>query len=235
MSGVFKRGEALAVEVPEHIAKALDLREGDGVDFDLLNNEMAAFKKRGISEDEVSVLRKLSEIRFADRTKETVRKALTDTEQKALGALMKMNAVSFYEEGKYAGHGVYSIAKDYYLMLNAPTEKPTGVANPLGAKGFVIAHSFNEAEALLTQLDKEIRLGNVVGVRGFDKSYYFTTREAVNTEGSKIIAALEDGELTLQEIAEKCAIDESLARAVIEVLRESGDMIEKRKGLYALA
>lgn len=226
----------MAVLVPEHIAKALELREGDSVDFDLLNKELAAFKKRGIADTEIDLLRKLSGIKFADRTKENVRKALSEEEQKVLGALVKRKAISFYDEGKYKGHGVYSISRDYYVLLSEPEKKPgPKKANALGDAGFRVVQSQGEAEALLSELEPTIKSGGVVAVRSFDKLFYFVSSDIVSREGSRIIAYLEEGDLTLKEIVGKCSLNEKLAKAVIEVLRESGDIIEKRRETYALA
>ncbi len=236
MSEVFKKGDSMAVVVPEHIAKALDLRAGDGVDFDLLNNELATFKKRGIADSEIGVLRKLSGIKFADRTKDTVRKALSDEEQKTLGALVKRKAVTFYDEGKYKGNGVYSISRDYYTLLSEPGKKPEPTkASALGDGGFKVVQSQAEAEALITELGAAIKGGDVVAVRGFDKSFYFVSSNVMNKEGSRIVACLEKGPITLKEIVSECSLDEALAKAVIEILRESGDIIEKRRETYAIA
>jgi antitoxin component of MazEF toxin-antitoxin module len=233
MSEVFKKGDSMAVLVPEHIAKALDLRNGDSVDFDLLNNELAAFKKRGIADSEIDVLRKLSDIKFADRTKEKVRSVLSDDEQKVLGALVKRKAISYYDEGKYKGRGVYSISRDYYLLLSEP-EKVVKKKVSL-ADGFRVVGSQAEAEALLSEMGAAIKGGDVIAVRGFDKKFYFVSSDVMNKEGGKITSALAGGEMSLKEIVGKCSLGEGLAKAVIEVLRESGDIIEKRREVYAIA
>jgi antitoxin component of MazEF toxin-antitoxin module len=234
MNKVFKKDSALAINIPEHIAKALNINEDDNIDFELLNNDMAGFKKRGIKQQELNVLRKLSTIKFADRTKEQARALLSTDEQKTLGSLMKQKAISFYEEGKYKNHGVYSISRDYYALLSeSKTEtKPT---NPFNNKGYAIIKTQQEAESLLSELKDEIKKGSVVVVRGFDKEFYFTTNNIMNNEGSKIIACLEGANLTAQEIAKKCSLEKELTKTVIEILRESGDIIEWKRGIYKLA
>ena len=71
-------------------------------------------------------------------------------------------------------------------------------------------------------------------MRGFDRAYYIITSEALETIGSDIIAVLKDGTLALNVIASECGIETDLCKAVLEVLRESGDIIEKRKDTYSL-
>ena len=74
-----------------------------------------------------------------------------------------------------------------------------------------------------------------MSVRGFDRKVYITTRDVVEALGSKIVASLEKGDMTLPKIAAACGEEEGLVRTVVEILREAGDIIEKRKENYALA
>ncbi len=223
--------------IPEDVAKALDINAGDALSFELLDKELAGIRKaHAISESELAVLRKLNGIRFAQRTKGKVRSVLSDSEQRVLGKLVKKGAVQFYEGGKYKSKGVYSISRDYYSFLTA--KKPASsniISRVFGQQQWLATDSTDRAREILSQLDSEVKAGDIVSVRGFDKKFYITTRTAVESVGSKVIAALEGGEMPLAEIAKACGDDEGLVRTVIEVLRESGDVIERQKGVYALA
>lgn len=232
---VEQRGRELWVLIPEDIAKALDIDEGDALSFEMLDKELAGIRKaHAIDEKELSVLKKLNEIKFAQRTKEKVRSVLADAEQKILGKLVKKGAVQFYEEGKYKGKGVYSISRDYYSFLS--TKKPVSniVNKVFGQQKYMITDSMERAKEVLGQLESEVKEGNVVSVRGFDKKIYITTRETMDTVGSKVVASLENNEMKLGEIASVCGEEEGLIRTVLEILRESGDVLEKRKEVYAL-
>ena len=228
---VEQRGRELWVMIPEDIAKALSINESDSLAFEVLDKEMAGLRKSGaVSDPELDVLKKLNEIKFSQRTKPTVRKALTDPEQRVLGTLVKKGAVQFYEGGKYKENGVYSIAKDYYSFL-VSGKKPA--PSPFGGKKYLVTSSLDEAKTILSGFEKEVKNGDVVSVRGFDKKVYIATREAVDSVGAKITSSL-DNEKTLSEIASACGEGEGLVRAVLEVLRESGEVIEKRDGVYAI-
>jgi len=234
---VEQRGRELWILIPEDVAKALALEPGDALSFEMLDAQLAGLKKaHAVSDDEMAVLRKINEVRFSERTKERLRTVLTEGEQKILGRLVKRGAVQFYQEGKYKDTGVYSITKDYYSFLAVPEKKPGNIVHSVfGQKKYLVADDIERARELLTQLEEEVRNGDVVSVRGFDKKVYITTREAVESVGSKVVASLEKGELTLAAITKACNDDEGLVRAVLEILRESGDLIEKRRGVYALA
>jgi len=226
---VEQRGRELWVMIPGDVAKALSITGSDSVAFELLDKEMAGLRKSGaVSDPELAVLKKLNEIKFSQRTKDSVRKALSEPEQRVLGRLMKKGAVQFYEGGKYKGNGVYSIAKDYYSFL-VSGEKPA--AEPLDGKKYLVARSLDEAKAILAPLEKAVKAGDIVSVRGFDKKVYIVSREAMDSVGEKITSSL-DNEKTLPEIASACGEEEGLVRAVLEVLRESGEVIERREGVY---
>lgn len=236
MPRVEQRGRELWVVIPEDVAHALSIDAGDVLSFEMLDKELAGIRKaHTVSEKELAVLKKLNEIKFAQRTKERVRAVLSDDGQKVLGKLVKKGAVQFYEGGKYKGHGVYSISRDYYSFLTA--KKPAGniITKVFGQQHYMITDSMERAREVLSQLESEVKAGNVVSVRGFDKKFYITTREAMERVGSKIVAALESGEMPLAEIAKVCGDGEGLVKTAIEILRESGDVIEKRREVYALA
>ncbi len=230
---VEQRGRELWVSIPEDVAKALSVNEGDALSFELLDNELAGVRKaHAVADDELSVLKKLNEVKFAQRTKDKVRSILSDPEQKALGKLVKKGAVQFYEGGKYKDNGVYSISRDYYSFISSQPKKAT---SPLGQQKYLVTQSLDQARDILSKLKNEVKSGGVVSVRGFDKKVYITTRDAVDTVGSKIVSALGAREKPLAEIASACGEEEGLVRTVLEILRESGEVIEKREAVYALA
>ena len=237
MPRVELRGRELWVLIPEDIASALALDEGNAVSFEMLDKELAGIRKsHAVEGDELTVLKKLNDIKFAERTKEKVRSVLVDEEQRLLGKLVKKGAVQFYEGGKYKDRGVYSISKDYYTFLTTG-KKPTGniIEKVFGQRKYLVTESKERAREVMLQLDKEVKEGNVVSVMGFNKKIYITTKEVLDSVGSKVVAALEGGEMGIDKITEMCGDEGELIRTVLEVLRESGDVIEKRDGVYALA
>ncbi len=233
--------KGLVLKLPADMLQAVHLAEGDEVEFELVGNSMIGIKKaEELSSGERAVLEKLGKIKFADRNRENVRNALDESEYKVLGGLMKRGAVSFYEGGKYKEKGVYSISRNFYYYLTKPAEKSgekrCGIVKKcMGNKSHMVVKDFNQAKDVLTQLEPEIASGKIVVVRGFDKAFYIVAQEAVSDVGSCLFAALEVGDMTLDELGDKCGVERELCKSVLEVLRESGDIIEKKKELYSLA
>lgn len=247
MPRVEQRGRELWVLIPEDISKALSINDGDAISFEMLDNELAGMRKaHALTNEEITVLRKINEVRFAERTKERLRNMLSDSEQKVLGRLVKLGVVQFYKNGKYKDSGVYSITRDYYSLVTLSNNTALAQSQRLeprsdalhsvfGDQKYLTVDSMEHAQKLLSLLEKEVCDGEVVSVRGFDKKIYITTREVVDAVGNKIFSALKGREMHVTEIAQYTSEPEGLIKTVIEVLRETGDVIEKKRGVYALA
>lgn len=230
MAVVEKVGKELVIRLPQFLVDKLGIREGNRVDFSVIDEKSFVVKKlEELSQTELNVLRKINRIRFSQRTKEAVDKTLSPEEKRVLDELVRKGVVTFYDKGKYKHKGVYSISRNYYHLLTGhPKHQKL-------EKGYVITDDPEEARKLMNELQEQIKSGEVASLRSFDKKYYFVSSDLVNSVGSEIIANLEQGEMTLDELAESCGLEREMVKAVIEVLRESGDIIEKKRGLYALA
>ncbi|MCD6415048.1 MAG: AbrB/MazE/SpoVT family DNA-binding domain-containing protein [Candidatus Diapherotrites archaeon] len=235
MAVVERVGEELAIKLPKFLVDKLGLKEGDRVDFNPIDEKSFVVKRlESLSSKELDVLRKINQIRFFQRTKDAVEKNLTVPEKKILDDLMKKGVVSFYNEGKYKQKGVYSISRDYYPLL-VKRQAPKDLDKRYLDKGYIITEDPEEARNIIRDLQGQIKSGEVASLRSFDKKYYFVSSSLINSAGSEIVANLEQGSMTLDELAESCGLEKDLVKAVIEVLRESGDILEKKKGVYALA
>lgn len=230
MAAVIKSGKGLAVKLPGYIVDSLSLKEGDKLEFGMVDKTTASMKKlERTGKPDIEVMRRLNSIKFSERTKEAVDKLLSEEEKKILEKLIKKKIVSFYNKGKYADNGVYSISRDYYYLLTQ-RDKPEGLK-----KDFIVVDDMNKAMELMEEFKPKIRDGEILTVRSFNKKFYFVNSEMVDTLGSELFAQLGQKDTTVEELAKKTGKHEELVRAVLEILRESGDVIEKKKGLYSLA
>ena len=105
----------------------------------------------------------------------------------------------------------------------------------LDTKGFVVVFAEKGAQQVSTDLQTEIKKGDVVGARGFDKKFYVAKREFVESQSGKLFRAFKEGPLSLSQLVEKTKIPEDGVKAVLCILMEEGEVIEKKKGLFASA
>ncbi|MFH1257402.1 MAG: hypothetical protein V1658_00530 [Candidatus Micrarchaeota archaeon] len=104
----------------------------------------------------------------------------------------------------------------------------------LKSKGFAVINSEEEARRISQQLEKQIKSNEIMGVRGFDKKFYIITAQYYKQNAPKILKTIGSREITLKDICAYLRMDESGCLSCLMVMKEAGEIIEKRKGLFKL-
>jgi hypothetical protein len=219
--------------------------------------ESAPREKGGISEPERAVLKKLLSIKFENRTPALVEHALSGAEMDILKELTAKGLVNVFRGNKYKD-GVYNISDSTYSLVypkgeirnerqephgprpdahneqqaqaggNASTTAPA----ELHSRGFVIIPDKREAMLLSEQLGAQMKTGAIVGVKGFDGKFYIVTREFFTKSQAAINSALKDA-MDAPSIASAIKMDPEGCLAVLRLMAENGDIIEKKRGVFA--
>jgi len=105
----------------------------------------------------------------------------------------------------------------------------------LDSKGFVVVFAEKGAQAASTDFEKEIKSGSILGSRGFDKKFYLATRGFVEQNAPKILRVLKESPASVEQLTEKTKIHEDGVKALLCILMEQGEIIEKKKGVFAAA
>ncbi len=252
---VIRRQEKGYIELPADLARndeieLFQLRDGYYlVSLPLGQPQKAAAvqPKEQVSEEEKAVLRKLLSIRFENRVPAYVGKALTEQEKSVLGGLERRGLVNVFKGKKYVD-GVYNIADSIYPLLSqkekaglreaqpqAPAEAPPPQVNSIGllnSRGYIIITDKREAYILSEQLNGQMKSGGVVGVKGFDNKFYVVTRDYFTSASAKIASVLKE-EMDAPSVASAAKLDAEGCMAVLRLLAENGEIIEKKKGVFA--
>jgi len=193
-------------------------------------------------------LKKLDSIKYGERTSKEVERSFSKREKEVLENLIKKKVV---EIRKSKGKELYSIALSVYnrfllrkkgikigkggevVKAEIKNQEKDLISN-LEKEGYIVVQTEEEANEISKILENDIRMGNVIGTRGFDKKYYVVLSSFFAKESQKIIELLKNGEATLQEICQKLNFEEQKAKALLTLLLEKGDVIEKRKNLFQL-
>ncbi len=210
-------------------------------------------RQAGATGEEIAVLHRLQSIKFGDRTPDNVSKALSGPEKEVLKRLEEKGWVNVFRGNKYK-NGVYNIADEVYPMLksqDAPHARPAAEQRPeapqkaapaqslppsyalLMKQGYMVIKDQKDAKALSEMLKSDMKSGSVVGTKGFDGSFYVVTRDYFSSASKAILDSIREKPGDVAAIAESSGLDADGARAVLQHLAESGDVIEKRKGTYA--
>ena len=69
-------------------------------------------------------------------------------------------------------------------------------------------------------------------MRGFDKLFYIIDCSVYNKLRPKILKVLAERDESIENLSSDIGADVKLARAVLEFLKDEGEVIEKKKGLF---
>ncbi|VVC71654.1 Uncharacterised protein [uncultured archaeon] len=204
-----------------------------------------------VSEEELKLLKKMAAMSMESRTVKGM--GLDGREQMLLNALKGRDLI-FFSSKKYP-KGVYGLSQEAYLLATADSQRhaplaPVPRAVPpeknreqaslsweehLVKYGYVVIENEGEAREASARLEKELREGTVLGTRGFDKKYYVAQKGFYGEWGLKVRKLLKEaGPSGIDAVAGKLSMSEVAARVELELMREQGELIEKKKGLYAL-
>ncbi len=192
------------------------------------------------NEAEKRVLKHLLLIKFQNRTPEYVNKVLSSEEKDVLRELERKRFINVFRGRKYP-EGVYNINDRVYAALYgkesvcakpaAPAKKETNPAELLDQKGYIVGTS-NDLKEIIDKNKTAIKSGKIKGLKGFDGRFYIAKMDYISKMSSPIIKQL-DRERSIDEIASNLNIEPDAVRTVLHILAEAGDVIEKRKGVYA--
>ena len=218
--------------------------------------------QQSIAEEEKIVLTKLLSIRFEKRVPPYVAKVLSEAEKQILAQLEKKGFVNVYKGKKYKD-GVYNIKDSIYPLISqkapivpktstiqkAPIVKPTqksgslqnqpiasslGPISELNQSGFLLISDKKQAFDLSQSMKNEMKEGAVVGVKGFDGKFYIVTINYLLSTQGKISSILDNKGMKSVDIAVTTNLDPDGCIAVLRIMAENGDIIEKKKGIFAL-
>lgn len=252
---ILKKDGKSYIQLPEEFSEVEDaelfkLKEGYYLLSVPLGKPAAKPKQEGFqipNEAEKKVLKHLLSIKFQNRTPEYVNKVLSSEEKSVLKELERKNFINVFKGRKYP-QGVYNINDKIYATLygkrtvkqtvketakpSAPEkEAKTNPADSLDKKGYTVGTS-KDLKEIIDKNKTAIKSGKIKGLKGFDGRFYIARMDYISKMSPLIIKQL-DQERSIDEIAGNLKIEPDAVRTVLHILAEAGDVIEKRKGVYA--
>jgi len=200
------------------------------------------------TEAEKNVLKHLLSIKFQNRTPEYVNKVLSEDEKKVIRELEEKKFINVFKGRKYPD-GVYNINDKIYATLYGkktvkqtvkeiekpavpPAKKEIGSpAEILERKGYTVGSS-KDLKEIIDKNKTAIKSGKIKGLKGFDGRFYIARMDYVSRMSPLVIKQL-DQEREIGEIARNLNVEPDAVRTILHLLAEAGDVIEKRKGVYA--
>ena len=255
-----KDGAELFGSLPADIANAQALEIfplRDGIYLLSIKGAIGGQKADGpLTDQEKQLVKKLLAIKFEKRTPSDVDMTLSSAEKNTLASLMEKKMVNVFRSGKYE-NGVYNVSDTVFgqtrdvmpshapgMETNAPQRAPVPSAaskaavqpahDPL-SKGYLVLENEGDARHLSSALAERINAGEVAGLRAFDRKYYYIRKDFAISHQPKIMASLEKGDKTPEELARAIGLPSEACLAILLHMAEEGELLEKSKGKFALA
>ncbi len=282
---VYRYNKKLAVYIPTDVAQSLGIEENDEIDFFRYSNKAYLMAKKSeiakmimgeeqpvvrhadmegqrlqqtseLGENELTVLKKLDEFRYPERSVEKVAAKLSSEDKAALQRLVEKKIVNIFQKD---GKELYSISKNAYdrFLMRKKSQPGASYAKPastptyqrpmagrmqqrsqpaslLEKNGFIVIPTEAEAASISLELEDQIRRGSILGTRAFNKKFYLILRDFFNRHSSKVIGRLREGPCKIDELAKATGLPEDATRAIIYMLAENGDAREPKRDTFAL-
>ncbi len=104
----------------------------------------------------------------------------------------------------------------------------------LETRGYLVIDREAEAKEASVALEKKIRGGEVFVVRGFDKKFYIVSRQFYSSFSPRIAKAIAGKQAAASDIAAGLKLNEQACTAILQIMKDQGEVIEKRRGVFEL-
>ncbi len=106
----------------------------------------------------------------------------------------------------------------------------------LEQRGYLIVERERDVKAISDRLYRKVKNGEIMGVRGFDKRFYLARKGFYSALSERIERTMKGKKAqSVREIAEQAKVKEDECAVVLNLMREEGEVLEKKKGVYQLA
>lgn len=205
----FKHGDCLAIVIPEPLRQANAVKENDDYEFFELEKGMFVLVAKTV---------------LAEKTKKS--------------ALHAMQAPSFQAAALSASSSPQHATPIPQKTPSSP--QPVKRLEPVygtpewkvAKNGFAIMEYEGDAKRVSAYFEEEIKNETVLGTRGFDKKFYVATKQSYDEVSRKISKAFGTKAFLPSDAAAAVKEDENKTACVVQIMREKGDAIEKKRGLF---
>ncbi len=156
-------------------------------------------------------------------------KQLSEKELKRFNQLLKEGIVEKFKLNESYKKAIYQITKKgrEKKEFNFNAEAKTIESN-----GFEVMANENQARNFCADFSAEIKEGQIRGIKGFDGYFYAVHSDVLEELKPKILSQLKEKTVSIKELSEKTSLPMDLIKGTIEFLKEDGEVLEKRKGIY---
>ena len=227
---VFKHGDSLAIVLPPGIKASSQVAENDEFEFFELEPGILVL----VSKSKLSAAVKEKAVALL------LKKAMDSPAPSPMdSAFVSASSLSAPVQQPFARKQNSYSGPEPQFVSAAEFARKAPVASKsidavLGGNGFAI---LDEAAAKVAskELESYLSHGEVYGAKGFDNKFYVISREQFEPLAEKIISRITRGsEIVPAKAAEALKEDPVKVACALHVLKERGDALEKKRGVFML-
>ena len=177
-----------------------------------------------LTQEEINILRKINFIKFNERTKKKVVEALEGVSPETFTGLLSKGILFEYQK---EGADLIGINKNYFSIIN----KKESLVDKLFEDGFFVTEDKREMHQINNELIEKQKQEQVKGIKSFDNKLYVVTLEKFK-EAKPVIEKILTEEKDFIVIHGESGFEKGLCKAVLEIMKENGEIIEKSKEVY---
>lgn len=115
---------------------------------------------------------------------------------------------------------------------NKPPAASASTLVKIKQNGIMIIQNEFQARKMAEELSMDLKKGEVIGAH-VDKKFYFLSKQYYEIYAARVKSAI-GKDSKVEEIVEKSKSSQDTVNAIISILKEQGELLEKTKGKYTL-
>jgi len=180
------------------------------------------FEQELVRKVDEKIIALLQNSKIQDRVEEKFEKFLNKIELLRFNELLKDGVVEKFKASEKYKKAVYK--------LKEPVQDRKASS---GIQRFITVRSEQQARELNDKHWRELKEGKMKGLKDFDNTYYLIDTELLGEKKQKILKILQACKsASIEELSSKLAIQPELVRGVCAFIKEDGEILEKKKGIY---
>ncbi|MBN1940877.1 MAG: hypothetical protein JW772_01710 [Candidatus Diapherotrites archaeon] len=236
---VIIKGSELAKALPQEKLKELGFSPESDFDVNPVKPGVWVFSEKKIeksanAEVDAKIFKLLGEKSLSEKVEGKFEKLLNKTEQKRFKELLEEGKIFPFKLSDKYKKPIYKVSYSQRKETETHgTEKKPLKEYSLEKDGIMVCTTKAEATMASMRLQDAIKKGEIQGIKSFDSNYYIIENSLLEKYRQLVAGTIASQKtISLNEIAEKTNISVILAKIVCEFLKEDGEIIEKKEGLF---
>jgi len=184
--------------------------------------------KKNLVKNKIASLLNDKNLTFQDKVEGSFEKLLNKEDLKVFKEMILNKEVETFKLSEKYKKGVYQItSKNHNLIENNNSD-----FSEFNNNGYMVLKNTQDAKNFSKDFEDDIKSGFILGIKSFDGNYYILKKELFDKLQDKVKSLDLKGSFSLENLSSSLKSSSDLIKVFIEILKEEGKVIEKRKEMY---